>query len=227
MSYLDNTAITIDGILTKRGREKFSQGNFNVTKFALADDEIDYDLYDKTHPSGSDFYSIAIENLPMLEAIPDGNKMMRFKLITLPKGTTQIPLISIGISSVRLRAAYNNYPGGSLIITPSTVNGLNETLGYTATIQDTRYVDLLVGSGIAPVTPGDVQENQNMVAERNISSSTGKSLIGKTFILKAKSVPNASTTYSTTLVIVGNETGGSVTVPVYIRRDEEAIISEV
>ena len=95
MSYLNNDTVTVDAILTKRGRELFSQGNFNVTKFALADDEVDYGLYDKSHPSGSDYYSVAIDNLPMLEAIPDGSKIMRFKLITLPKGTAQIPLITV------------------------------------------------------------------------------------------------------------------------------------
>jgi len=147
MSYLNNDTVTVDAILTKRGRELFSQGNFNISKFALADDEVDYALYDASHPSGSDYYDVAIRNLPMLEAIPDGSKMMRFKLITLPKGSSQIPLISVGLNEVHLRAPYLNYPGQSQIITPSTVNGLNSTLGYTATLGSSQYVNLAVAQG--------------------------------------------------------------------------------
>jgi len=148
MSYLNNDTVTVDAILTKRGRELFSQGNFSITKFAVADDEVDYSLYDSSHPSGSDYYDIAIRNLPMLEAIPDGSKMMRFKLITLPKGSSQIPLISVGLNEVHLRAPYLSYPGQSQIITPSTVNGLNSTLGYTATLGSSQYVNLAVAGGV-------------------------------------------------------------------------------
>jgi hypothetical protein len=219
MSYLDNTTITLDANFTKRGRELFSQGKFNVTKFALSDDEIDYKLYDTSHPSGSDYYAIAIENLPMLEAIPDGNKIMKYKLITLPKGTAQIPLISVGTTSVRLRAATTTYPGESITITPSTVNGLNETLGYTATLYNSQYVDLLVGQSVSSITPG--QEEGTFTSDAAITNNTplGISKIGKSFILKAKRIPNTNTTFQTTLVIVGNETGGSVAIDVRVYSD--------
>jgi len=72
MGYLDNSSVIVDAILTKKGRELLAKGNnqFNITKFALADDEIDYSLYNPAHPLGTDYYGIAIENLPMLEASP-------------------------------------------------------------------------------------------------------------------------------------------------------------
>ena len=46
MGYLDNSTITVDAILTKRGRELLAQcrgttSGFNITRFALADDEVD------------------------------------------------------------------------------------------------------------------------------------------------------------------------------------------
>ena len=58
MGFLNNATITVDAILTKKGRELLAQGTsaFNITKFALADDEVDYRLWDVTHPNGSDFY---------------------------------------------------------------------------------------------------------------------------------------------------------------------------
>ena len=93
MGYLDNTSTTVDAILTKKGRELLARGGdeFKITKFALGDDEIDYGLWDVTHPNGTNSYGSAIENLPMLEAFPDENQIMRYKLVTLPKGTSKMP----------------------------------------------------------------------------------------------------------------------------------------
>ena len=63
MGFLDNSTVTVDAILTKRGRQILSQGgNFNITKFALSDEEIDYTLFDETHPNGTDSYGTVIEN---------------------------------------------------------------------------------------------------------------------------------------------------------------------
>jgi len=214
MSYLSNNTTTVDAILTKRGRELYSKGQFSITKFALADDEVDYGLYDASHPSGSDYYSTAIVNLPMLEAIPDGSKMMRFKLITLPKGTSTIPIISVGTTQISLRAPYLSYPGQSQTVTPSTVNGLNSTLGYTATLSSTQYVNMIVGQivpngggGIDPVLPTGLGG----------SGGSGLSLTGFSFILTSKAVPD-NNVYNSTLRITGNETGGEVIINISVSR---------
>ena len=65
MGYLDNSVVTIDAILTKKGRELLARndGSFRITQFAMADDEVDYTLYNPNHPSGSAFYGEAIENM--------------------------------------------------------------------------------------------------------------------------------------------------------------------
>ncbi len=88
MGVLDNTSVTVDAILTKKGREKLAkgEGQFRITKFALGDDEIDYNLYDITHPNGSNFYGQAIENMNLLEAVPDQNLSLRFKLTDVSNG---------------------------------------------------------------------------------------------------------------------------------------------
>ena len=68
MGFLDNSTITVDAILTKRGREILSQGgNFKITKFAISDEEVDYTLYDVTHPDGTDSYGAVIDNTSLLE----------------------------------------------------------------------------------------------------------------------------------------------------------------
>ena len=46
MGYLNNQVVTVDAILTKKGRELMARndGSFQITQFSLADDEIDYTL---------------------------------------------------------------------------------------------------------------------------------------------------------------------------------------
>ena len=82
MGYLNNQVVTIDAILTKKGRELMAKndGSFIITQFALADDEIDYTQYNPTHPSGSAYYGEAIDNMPLLEAFPDESQIMKYKL---------------------------------------------------------------------------------------------------------------------------------------------------
>jgi hypothetical protein len=84
MAYLDNTEITVDAVLTKKGRQKLASGqSLNITKFALGDDEIDYTLYEPAHPKGSAFYDSAIKNMPVLEANPDETQVMKYKLVMM------------------------------------------------------------------------------------------------------------------------------------------------
>ena len=105
MGYLNNAVVTVDAILTKKGRELLARndGSFRITQFALADDEIDYTLYNVNHPSGSAFYGEAIENMPLLEAFPDETQVMKYKLVTLPRGTSKLPIISSGYNNISLK----------------------------------------------------------------------------------------------------------------------------
>src|SRR5210317_2311622 len=101
MGYLDNSSVTVDAILTLKGRELLSSGDsaFNITQFALGDDEIDYGLWNPNHPLGTNYYGAAIEALPITEAIPDETQALRYKLLTLPKQTNAIPVITVGNTS--------------------------------------------------------------------------------------------------------------------------------
>ena len=98
MGFLDNSSVTVDAILTKRGRELLAEGRdkFLITQFALLlDDEVDYDLWNPSHSLGSDYYGIVIENMPVLEAITDENYLMKYKLLSLPKSTVKLPFIEV------------------------------------------------------------------------------------------------------------------------------------
>jgi len=97
MGYLDNASITVDAVLTKKGREILKNGgNLNITNFTLSDTGVDYTLWNTDHPSGSAFYGEAIENLPMLEASVHAEYNLRNRLISLNQNTIAIPAVSLG-----------------------------------------------------------------------------------------------------------------------------------
>jgi hypothetical protein len=101
MGYLDNSSITVDAVLTKKGREILkSGGDLNITSFTLSDTGVDYTLFNSDHPSGSAFFGEAIENLPMLEASVHSEYNLRNRLITLNQKATAIPsLVLSGLDS--------------------------------------------------------------------------------------------------------------------------------
>ena len=97
MGYLDNSSITVDAVLTKKGREILKNGgNLNINSFTLSDTGVDYTLWNPDHPSGSAFYGESIENLPMLEASVHAEYNLRNRLISLNQNTVAIPAIVLG-----------------------------------------------------------------------------------------------------------------------------------
>jgi len=139
MGFLNNTSVTVDAILTKKGRELLARGQdeFKITKFALADDEIDYSLWDTAHPNGSNYYGAVIENMPLLEAFVDENQVMRYKLVSLPKNTAKLPILEIPSPTLTF-----NGPGITQTITPNTRNGSDNESGYSFILHDAIIANL-------------------------------------------------------------------------------------
>ena len=89
MAFLDNSGdIILDAVLTEAGRRRMAEGNFSITKFALGDDEIDYALYNKAHPSGSAYYDLEILQTPVFEAFTQINAGINYGL--LPNTATDL-----------------------------------------------------------------------------------------------------------------------------------------
>ena len=218
MGYLNNQVVTVDAILTKKGRETLAKndGSFRITQFALADDEIDYTLYNPTHPSGSAFYGEAIDNMPLLEAFPDESQIMKYKLATLPRGTAKLPVLDLGFSAITLKQ------GASLAITPQTLSYLGnaqtfETSGYTATVSDVRLFNTFTGVGINT----DAANAANVNATTTIGTNVSKTVIGTQINLRATTVNTlfgANTQISTTITVVGLDSGARLTIPVTITK---------
>mgnify|MGYP003118471012 FL=1 len=214
MGYLDKTTITVDAILTKKGRELLAKGSefFNITQFALGDDEIDYGLYDVNHQLGTNYYGQAIEALPLVEAVPNENYVMKHKLVTLPKNISRMPTVTVGVTDIIL-----TYGGDKTPITPNTANFANgnRTYGYTAILanSDAAYLN---------VAPGGRINTRTNPTTADYIGDTGNSVtaVGTRFELVAKPQPVSDLT--TTLTIIGNETGGYVTINVTIRKESTA-----
>ena len=206
MGYLNNNTITVDAILTKKGRELLAKGSgFAITQFAVADDEVDYTLWTTSHPLGTNFYGSIIENLPLVESSADETQTMRYKLVTLPRGTKEIPIISIGVGSIELTAGQGN----AFPISPSTSQGLNGAgFGYTAVLVDSS-VATLVGTGLAGATSATAPA---FLGDAGTANSVA--VRGLTFTLTAKDVAVQTTTQ---LAIIGNQTGAVITIPVVIK----------
>lgn len=215
MAILNNTTVTVDAILTKKGRELLARndGSFQITQFSLADDEIDYTLYNPSQPSGSAFYGEAIEAMPIIEAFPDESQIMKYKLVTLPRGTSKLPVISLGYNVISIRQ------GATLTITPQTLNYLGATStfeanGYTATIADIRLLSTFNGTGVTVSTPTS--------PDANVTTGTklSKSVLGTSFTLTGTTINTLfGTTYSqlsTTLTVIGRDSGARITIPVNI-----------
>ena len=83
MAFLDNSGdIILDAVLTEVGRKRLAAGSFGIAKFALGDDEIRYDLYDKNHPSGSAYYDLEILQTPVLESFTQINANINYGLLS-------------------------------------------------------------------------------------------------------------------------------------------------
>jgi hypothetical protein len=214
MGYLNGTTVTVDAILTKKGRELLARndGSFQITQFALSDDEIDYTLYNPNHPSGSAFYGEAITAMPIIEAFPNDNEIMKYKLITLPRGTAKIPVLDIGYTSITLKQ------GASLAISPQTLNYLGATStfeqsGYIVTIGDVRTMSSFNGVGI------NTQEAQALNTTTTLGTNVSKTVIGTSINMTATTINTlfgTQTQLQTNLIVIGRDSGARITVPVTI-----------
>lgn len=207
MAYLNNNVLTVNAILTKKGREVLAKtGGLNITAFALSDDEIDYTQFNPNHPLGSAYYDIAIRNTPIMEPITDESQMLKYKLVTLNSGVTSVPTITIAPPVISVPRTYT----AAIDIIPNTTPTYNVTLGYTAILSNKNVGTLVVtetnnlnsSTSTIPTFSGD------------LSSQSSQVVIGNKF----RFIPNSSlsTTTTTNITIIGNESGGSSSITVTV-----------
>lgn len=211
MGYLSNSSITIDAVLTKRGRELLARGRneFQITDFALSDDEIDYSNWNEDHPLGTAYYGVVIESMPITEALTDEGQVMKYKLVTLPRKTIRIPIVAVPQTSITLT------PGQVATIRPSTINYSdgNATYGYTAILSDSDACIIEV-SEAASGQSGDPALLPPIINESEAAQAV--IVAGREFTIRAKGTVLAPK--SATITIIGNETGGRVIVNLTVKK---------
>ena len=225
MGYLNNQVVTVDVILTTKGRELLAKGDgsFNISSFALSDDEIDYTLYNPENPSGSAYYGEAIQNMPLLEAFPDETQMMKYKLVTLPRDTAKMPVVTAGVTVIKLKQT------ATYTVNPQTLNYLgnnstSESSGYLFTVSDVRQFAStagVLGQGLGTKE----EQNLNAASMQTNGTNVSRTVIGTSCVLTATGVNtlygqggNAATTLYSTLTIIGRDSGARVQVPIQITK---------
>jgi len=201
MGYLNNATTILDAVLTKKGRELLARGQneFQITKFALADDEVDYSLWNETNPLGTDYYGNVIESLPLLEPTSNANTTMRYKLVTRETGTNKMSSIYNVENGYTVDwNAGDGTAGGGKTITPNTKdlpgNGDTDEDGYSFTILNSSIAYLSTAS--------------STVAPSNINYSTSKQSMSQTVYgtectVHAKEILQAQDDATTSIIITG------------------------
>ena len=221
MAYLNNEYVTVDAVLTTKGRELLARndGSFRITQFSLSDDEIDYTLYNPNHPSGSAYYGEAIEAMPLLQAFVDNTQDMKYQLVTLPRGTAKLPVLNIGG-----RASISLQQGATIVINPTTLNYLGtiesvEPLGYLTTISNQNLVGSFTGTGVnTTALPSLTPTPTTSGVPLSISQ------IGTAFTLTATSLndifPTGTTIVTTTITFVGRNSGARISIPFTVNKKQ-------
>jgi hypothetical protein len=141
---------------------------------------------------------------------------MKYKLVTLPRGTAKMPILDLGYSAIVIKQ------GASLAITPQTLNYLGgntyETAGYTATISDVRLFNTFEGVGID--TPA-VQALNLTNQTQTLGTSVSKTVVGTTINLRATTINTlfgSNTQLQATLTVEGRDSGARLTIPVTVTK---------
>jgi hypothetical protein len=140
MAFLDNSGdIILDAVLTDTGRFRLAKGNgsFKIAKFALADDEIDYSLYDKNNANGSAYFDLSILQTPVLEAFTNNGSSMKSKLITISRTN----LLYLPVAKLNTNFTDSKVHSSGLHLVATDVSTVNRsvsggTLGNTTGIID-------------------------------------------------------------------------------------------
>jgi hypothetical protein len=201
MGYLNNATTVLDAVLTKKGRELLARGQneFQITKFALADDEVDYSLWNETNPLGTDYYGNIIESLPLLEPTANANTTMRYKLVTREAGTNKMSSIyNVEDSYTVDWNAGESTAGGGKTITPNSKdlpgNSDTDEDGYSFTILNSSIAYLsTAGSDVAPSNINYSTSKQNM----------SQTVYGTECTVHAKEILQSQDNATTTIIITG------------------------
>jgi len=227
MGFINNTSYILNAVLTKKGKEYLakSSGNFNITKFALSDDEIDYTLWDTAHPMGTDYYGAVLESTPMVEACVDPEVVMKYKLISLPVGTKALPYIEnvtqiIGENKLKTILTDDGWTMTDAALNPTTVgaDSVFSAENYSFLVLNNNVIDIRVGA-INPTTAptfDSLPETGAVYGEE--SGRTSKKVVGRIATIRAKQM---TFNRETSIIVTGQNSGSVYVIRVQVSYDDQ------
>jgi hypothetical protein len=110
MAFQNNSGdIILDVVLTDEGRRRLAlgDGSFQISQFAMGDDEINYALFD--NGSTTALQDLSILQTPILEAFTNNTSLMKSKLLSLPDpNLLYLPILKLNSLQQKL-SAQNNF----------------------------------------------------------------------------------------------------------------------
>tara|TARA_Y100000592_G_scaffold73817_1_gene115011 strand:- start:4804 stop:5826 length:1023 start_codon:yes stop_codon:yes gene_type:complete len=180
MAFLPNGGdIILDAVLTDIGRKRMSQGRFRISKFSAGDDEIDYGLYNKNHPSGNAYYDLEIMQTPILEAFTAKNANINYGLVSrMRQDLFYFPQADQNKKTFNTRIVNTNAEGLVFLADDTRVNATNEvtsqvlrtSIGSDAYIMksnDTTGKYIFIETGISSTDLAASQQNQQAFLSAN------------------------------------------------------------
>ncbi len=226
MGYLDNSSITVDAVLTKKGRDILKNGgSLNITSFTLSDTGVDYTLWNPDHPSGSAFYGEAIENLPQLEASVHSEYNLRNRLVTMNQNTIAIPALKLGNldSANGTTKTFNEGDEANGAVNVEIVGYTpSQNLGYALVVQDPT----VISTNATQVPGGNLSgTSRQFLQSEDIPQAREYTFSGDRFTITP--IQQDTTNRQTNIYVVDRETGAynSFTVVNNITKNSRALLS--
>ena len=227
MGFINNTSYILNAVLTKKGREYLakSSGNFNITKFALSDDEIDYTLWNTAHPKGTDYYGAVLEATPMVEPCVDPEVVMKYKLISLPVGTRALPYIEnitqiIDENKLKTILTDDGWTMTDSALNPTTVgaDSVFSAENYSFLVLNNNVIDIRVGA-INPTTAptfDDLTESGAVYGEE--TGRTSKKVVGRIATIRARQM---TFNRETSIIVTGQLSGSVYVIRIQVGYDDQ------
>lgn len=144
MAFLDNSGdIILDAVLTDTGRLRLAKGDgtFKITKFVLADDEINYNLYNKNHPSGSAYYDLDVLQTPIFEAFTNNSSVVKHTLLSISRtNLLYLPVMKLNTNTGQTGGTISLGAASGLGGVTATTTGGNTIIGTTLNTQTNTYL---------------------------------------------------------------------------------------
>tara|TARA_R100000008_G_scaffold74105_1_gene52788 strand:+ start:6299 stop:7249 length:951 start_codon:yes stop_codon:yes gene_type:complete len=199
MAFLDNSGdIILDAVLTDTGRMRLAKGDgsFKIAKFAIADDEINYSVYNKSHASGSAYFDLEVLKSPVFEAFTNNTSTMKSRLISIPR--TNLLYLPELILNEKISSTKKNAKGYFLVAVDKDTEAVvaNDTTGYMkgASITETNSSQIMIDQGLNTteisagfVLDADLKETQYVIEIDNrlgsiITAGTNSTALPVSFI---------------------------------------------